>query len=71
MRPQVGACRPKEAASRIARRDGKPLGLAGLWTSNRNATGQELLSLTLLTINADGHEIFGHLHKRQDENACW
>lgn len=57
----------KAVPTRIARQDGKPLGLAGLWTSNRKATGQEVLSFTLLTINADGHEIFGHLHKPQDE----
>lgn len=53
--------------TRIARQDGEPLGLAGLWTSNRKATGLEVLSFTLLTINADGHGIFGHLHKPQDE----
>lgn len=35
---------------------------ASLWTSNRNATGQEVLSSTLLSIIADGHEIFGPLH---------
>lgn len=57
----------KAVPTRIARQDGKPLGLAGLWTSNRKATGQEVLSFTLLTINADGHGIFGHLHKPQDE----
>lgn len=57
----------KAVPARIARRDGKPMAIAGLWTSNRKATGQEVLSFTLLTINADGHEIFGHLHKPQDE----
>ena len=57
----------KAVPTRIARQDGKPLGLAGLWTSNRKATGQEVLSFTLLTVNADGHGIFGHLHKLQDE----
>lgn len=57
----------KAVPTRIARQDGKPLGLAGLWTSNRKATGQEVLSSTLLTVNADGHGIFGHLHKLQDE----
>lgn len=57
----------KAVPTRIARQDGKPMGIAGLWTSNRKATGQEVLSFTLLTVNADGHEIFGHLHKPQDE----
>lgn len=57
----------KAVPTRIARRDGKPMGLLGLWASNRKATGQEVLSFTLLTINAEGHGIFGHLHKPQDE----
>ncbi|WP_310564825.1 SOS response-associated peptidase family protein [Hydrogenophaga sp.] len=57
----------KAVPTRIARQNDKPMGMAGLWTSNRKATGQELPSFTLLTINADGHEIFGHLHKPQDE----
>jgi putative SOS response-associated peptidase YedK len=57
----------KAVPTRITRQDGKPMGIAGLWTSNRKATGQGVLSFTLLTINADGHEIFGHLHKPQDE----
>lgn len=57
----------KAVPTRITRQDGKPIGLAGLWTSNRKATGQEVLSFTMLTVNADGHEVFGHLHKPQDE----
>lgn len=40
---------------------------ASLWTSNRNATGQEVRSFTMLSIITDGHEIFGPLHKPQDE----
>lgn len=53
--------------TRIQRKDGHPIGIAGLWTSNRKATGEELLSFTMLTINADDHELFKHFHKPQDE----
>ncbi len=43
------------------------MGIAGLWTSNRKATGAEVLSFTMLTINADGHGLFSQFHKPQDE----
>lgn len=43
------------------------MGIAGLWTSNRKATGSEVLSFTMLTINADEHSLFNQFHKPQDE----
>src|SRR5690606_36608195 len=33
--------------TRIQRKDGRPMGIAGLWTSNRRATGKELFSFTM------------------------
>jgi len=57
----------KEVPTRIERADGKPMGIAGLWTSNRKATGSEVLSFTMLTINADEHSLFNQFHKPQDE----
>ena len=53
--------------TRIQRKDGLPMGIAGLWTSNRKATGDEVFSFTMLTVNADEHELFKHFHKPQDE----
>jgi putative SOS response-associated peptidase YedK len=53
--------------TRIQRKDGKPLGIAGLWGSNRKATGEEVFSFTLLTLNADDHDLFTNFHKPQDE----
>lgn len=53
--------------TRIERKDGSPMGIAGLWTSNRKATGHEVLSFTMLTVNADDHELFRQFHKPQDE----
>jgi len=52
---------------RIGRRDGAPMGLAGLWNSWRGPDGRTLLSFTMLTINADGHEVMNHFHKPGDE----
>ena len=43
------------------------MGIAGLWGSNRKATGEEVFSFTMLTINADDHEFFKNFHKPQDE----
>lgn len=44
-----------------------PMGIAGLWTSNRKATGDEVFSFTLLTVNADDHELFKNFYKPRDE----
>jgi putative SOS response-associated peptidase YedK len=57
----------KAVPTRIQRKDGLPIGVAGLWTSKRLENGEELHSFTMLTVNADGHEVFKHFHKPQDE----
>jgi putative SOS response-associated peptidase YedK len=53
--------------TRIQRKDGKPMGIAGLWASNTKATGEEVFSFTMLTVNADEHELFKNFHKPGDE----
>lgn len=52
---------------RIRRRDGAPMGLAGLWGAWRAPDGRELLSFTMLTINADGHAVMQRFHRPEDE----
>lgn len=52
---------------RIRRRDGAPMGIAGLWGSWKGPDGRELLSFTMLTVNADGHELMAHFHRPEDE----
>lgn len=52
---------------RISRRDGQPLGIAGLWGWWRAPDGHEWLSFTMLTINADGHPVFGRMHRPGEE----
>jgi putative SOS response-associated peptidase YedK len=52
---------------RIARKDGRPMGIAGLWGFWRAPDGREVLSFTMLTINADGHEVFQRFHRPGDE----
>ena len=57
----------KAIATRIARTDGEPLGIAGLWERWLSPAGDTVHSFTMLTINADGHALMGHLHKPEDE----
>lgn len=49
---------------RIERADGGPLSIAGIW--EYRATDQ-LLSFSMLTINADGHLLMQRFHKPDDE----
>lgn len=58
-----GKCNP----TRLARADGKPIGIAGLWTGWRQPDGDVLRSFTMLTVNADDHPLMRHYHKPQDE----
>ena len=52
----------------IRRADGKPMvGIAGLWERKENEAGAPFWSMTLLTINADGHPLMQRFHKLGDE----
>ena len=57
----------KAVATRIARADGRPMGIAGLWDSWRQPDGAWIHSYTMITINADGHELMKSFHKPADE----
>ncbi|MCU0775490.1 MAG: SOS response-associated peptidase [Ideonella sp.] len=52
---------------RIARADGRPMGLAGLWSVWKAPDGRPVLSFTMLTINADDHPLMRRFHKPADE----
>ncbi|HEU6454595.1 MAG TPA: SOS response-associated peptidase family protein [Roseateles sp.] len=45
----------------IQRADEEPLALAGLWSEWTSPAGEKVLSFSMLTINADEHEIFGRM----------
>jgi putative SOS response-associated peptidase YedK len=57
----------KHVATRIARADGSPLGIAGLWSWWKPPIGDEVLSFTMLTINADTHPVMCNYHRPDDE----
>jgi len=57
----------KAVATRFARADGAPLGIAGLWDRYRDAAGQWQESYTMLTINADQDPLFKDYHQAGKE----
>lgn len=58
----------KHIATRITRADGKPLGIAGLWSWWRSpGSGEDVHSFTMLTINADTHPVMCQYHRPGDE----
>ena len=52
----------KAVPTRIARVDGKPMGVAGLWERWTGAEGEVIISYTLLTVNANSHAL---IHRYQ------
>jgi putative SOS response-associated peptidase YedK len=56
----------KAVPTRIARVDGKPMGVAGLWESWSGADGEVIVSYALLTINANSHAL---MHRYQQPGA--
>jgi putative SOS response-associated peptidase YedK len=52
---------------RIARADGVPLGIAGLWSAWRGPDGRAVPTFTMLTVNADDHAVMRRFHKPGDE----
>lgn len=57
----------KSVATRIARADGRPMGIADLWSEWRNPQGERIHSFTMLTINAYDHPVLRQFHTPDDE----
>jgi putative SOS response-associated peptidase YedK len=52
----------------IKRSDGQPIAVASIWERITDMdTGEIIHSFSMLTINAEGHEVMKHFHKPQDE----
>ena len=56
----------KAVPTRIARVDGKPMGVAGLWESWTGAEGEAITSYTLLTVSANSHAL---MHRYQQPGS--
>jgi putative SOS response-associated peptidase YedK len=57
----------KAVATRITRKDGELLSIAGLWECWRAPDGKIVHSYTMLTINADDHPFMQNYHKPTSE----
>ncbi len=57
----------RAAATCIQRTDGSPMGIAGLWSQWKSPQGELVYSYTMLTINADAHDLMKQFHKPGDE----
>jgi putative SOS response-associated peptidase YedK len=57
----------KAVPTRIARADGQPMGIAGLWSWWKSTEGVLVHSYTMLTINAAEHRLMNQFHKPTDE----
>ncbi|WP_346798097.1 SOS response-associated peptidase [Halomonas sp. Bachu 37] len=49
--------------TRITRRDGELLSIAGLWERWRSPAGDTVHSYSMLTVNADDHPLMQHFHR--------
>ena len=56
----------KAVSTRIARVDGKPMGVAGLW-ERWVQDGEEIISYTLLTVNANSHALMNRYGQNGNE----
>lgn len=57
----------KSVPTRITRVDGELLSIAGLWERWRSPAGKIVHSFTMLTINADNHEMMNQYHRPSSE----
>lgn len=57
----------KAVPTRIARVDGEPMGVAGLWESWTGAEGDVIISYTLLTVNANSHALMSRYQQPGNE----
>jgi putative SOS response-associated peptidase YedK len=57
----------KAVPTRIARVDGEPMGVAGLWESWTGADGEVIVSYALLTVNANSHALISRYQQPGNE----
>jgi putative SOS response-associated peptidase YedK len=57
----------KAVPTRIARVDGKPMGVAGLWESWTGSEGDVIVSYTLLSVNANSHALMSRYQQPGNE----
>ena len=53
--------------TRISRSDGQPMGIAGIWTGWRAPDSTIIRSMSMLTVNADDHQLMRNFHRPENE----
>lgn len=59
----------KPVPTRIARVDGKPMGVAGLWARWMGAEGEDIISYALITVNANAHALMNRYQPPGSEKS--
>ena len=59
--------RDKPVQTRFERKDGKHMGIAGLWDKWESPEGVDIYSFTMLTLNADDHPLMKNYHRKDEE----
>ena len=57
----------KPIPTRFERKDGKHMGIAGLWDKWESPEGVDIYSFTMLTLNADDHPLMKNYHRKDEE----
>ena len=57
----------KAVPTRISRKDGSVMNIAGLWERWTSPVGEETFSFTMLTVNADDHPFMSRYHRLDKE----
>lgn len=57
----------KAISTRIVRADSELMGIAGLWECWNDPTRDVVFSYTMLTVNAENHELMSNYHRADDE----
>lgn len=57
----------KARPTRFERKDGKHMGIAGLWDTWRSPEGEDVYSFSMLTLNADDHPLMKNYHRENEE----
>jgi putative SOS response-associated peptidase YedK len=57
----------RAVSTRIARADGQPMGIAGIWSCWQSPQGAAVFSYSMLTIIADQHPLMRNFHRPEDE----
>nr|WP_279609556.1 SOS response-associated peptidase family protein [Burkholderia gladioli] len=57
----------KHVQYRIGLAGWQPFCIAGVWRTWKEPDGTESIAMAMLTVNADGHEVMGRMHRPDDE----